>query len=90
MGVLHESSADELRQMLAFAQSPAGRHLISRFAALENDEALPDAQMQVWEALTPIIEDVQRELCAERAAVQVAAGNVDAKCPLSEPAALAG
>ena len=80
-----EFSVEELREMVAFGESPTGRRFLGKVTALGTEEAVMDAQMQLMEDLAPTIEDMQKELCAEKAAQRIAAGDVKAKCPLSEP-----
>lgn len=84
-----EFSADELREMIAFAQSPTGRHYMARSAAVETDPAILDAQHGMFEDLAPYIEQVGKE-CAEKARQRIAMGDTNAKCPLSDPAPQAG
>lgn len=79
-----EFSVDELQQMIAFAQSPTGKHYLSRGADVETDPAILDAQIQIWTELGPFMEQVGKEMCAEKAADRIAAGDKNAKCPLSE------
>lgn len=79
-----EFSAEELEQLIIFARTPAGRHYIARMAFLDMDPAILDANQALTDELTPIMQQVTRELCAERAAQRLAAGDAKAKCPLSE------
>ena len=81
-----EFSADELREMIAFAQTPTGKHYLARAAEVETDPAILDAQMRVWEDLGPIMEQVGKEFCAKKAAARVAAGDKKATCPLAKAA----
>lgn len=84
-------SQDDLRQMIAFAETPAGKAYFARHEALASDPIIVEAQWLLMDEMAPAIEDFQKELCAERAALQVAAGDVNAKCPLSgDPETLAG
>jgi hypothetical protein len=81
-----EFSAEELQQMTAFAQTPAGKHYLSRRLAMETDGAVM-RQLEGFETdLGPIMEQLQKEKCAERAAKRIAAGDTKAKCPLSAAA----
>ena len=80
-----EFSADELRHMTEFASTPAGRHFLSSSAAVDLDDDVMGAQMELLEDVTPLMEDLRKELCAERAAQRIAAGDTKAKCPLSDP-----
>lgn len=77
-----EFSAEELEQMIAFAQSPAGRHYLASLAALESDPLLGEAQAKLMTGLAPILDDYRKQLCAKRAAQRLAAGDTKAKCAL--------
>ncbi|HET6942887.1 MAG TPA: DUF2059 domain-containing protein [Sphingomicrobium sp.] len=85
-----EFSADELRQMIAFAQTPAGRHYLARYDILNMSDEIVDAQRKLAEDLEPVMEQIGKEMCAEKAAQRVAMGDKKAKCPLSEPDTQAG
>ena len=82
-----EFSAEELKDMIAFAETPTGKHYLARGAEVETDPAILDAHMKVWEDLAPIMEevgkDISKEACAKKAAARVAAGDKKATCPLS-------
>lgn len=81
-----EFSAEELQGMVAFAQSPAGHHYLSRRVALDLDPAvLIQAQGFQNDALV-ILKQVQKEMCQEATAKRIAAGDKKAKCPLSNEA----
>jgi hypothetical protein len=77
-----EFTADELRQILAFSQTKAGQHFMTS-DAIDYDPAVVQAQLEFEEAIEPIIEKIQRERCAAKAAQRVAMGNAEAKCRLS-------
>jgi len=78
-----EFSAEELQGMVAFAQSPAGHHYLSRRMALELDPAvLSQAQGFQNDALS-ILKQIQKEMCQAATAKRIAAGDKKAKCPLS-------
>ena len=81
-----EYSAAELTQMIAFAQTPAGQHYLSRRDFVELDPAVVDAQMKIFEAIGPALGRLQREKCAEHTAQRIAAGDKKATCPLSKAA----
>jgi hypothetical protein len=81
-----EFSAEELRQMIAFADSPVGRHYLRDYARIEGDNSVMDATADLMENLTPVLEDIQKEMCAEKAAQRVAMGDTKAKCPLTAAA----
>ena len=81
-----EFTAEELRQMVAFVQTPAGKHFMSEWGVVENDDAITDAEARLWEAVDPVMQEMREVLCAERTAQRIASGDVKAKCPLaSEP-----
>ena len=79
-----EFSAEELRQMLAFAQSPAGGHFLKSRVKLELDPAILIQQEGFALDLFPILQQMQKEKCAAKAAQRVAMGEKNAKCPLSQ------
>jgi hypothetical protein len=85
-----EFSADELREMIAFAETPTGKHYLARGADVETDPAVLDAHRQIWDDLGPILQQVgqqmQKEACAKKAAARVAAGDKKATCPFAKAA----
>jgi hypothetical protein len=86
-----EFTADELRQMIAFVETPAGKHFMSEWGVVESDDAIMDAQGRLWEAVGPVMQEMREVLCAERTAQRIASGDVKAKCPLaSEPETASG
>ena len=85
-----EFSAEELEQLIAFAQSPAGKHYVTRAFAAESDDAVMGIHQTIADELGPVMRDIAKEVCSERAAQRLAAGDLKAKCPLSsEPETLA-
>jgi hypothetical protein len=78
-----EFSAGELTELIAFAQSPAGKHYISRVDFMDADPAVLEAQQGITEAMMPVLEEMRKEACAKRAAARVAAGDKKATCPLN-------
>lgn len=76
-------SADELKQLIAFAQSPAGKHYVTSFSLVESDDDVLTVHRSIAEELEPIMRDVAKEVCARKAAERLAAGDTNAKCPLS-------
>ena len=80
----------ELQQMIDFAKSPAGQHYLRDYAKLESDEAVGAAMSELMESLTPVLEDIQKEMCAAKATQRVAMGDTNAKCPLGAPPTQAG
>ena len=86
-----EFTADELRQMVAFVQTPAGKHFMSEWSVVESDDAIVDAEGRLWEAVGPVMQELREVLCAERTAQRIASGDVKAKCPLAtEPETASG
>jgi hypothetical protein len=79
-----EYSADELRALIAFAQSPTGKHYMKRDAALSTDPSLVEAQTEVWQSITPVMQDFWKEMCQEHTKERIAAGDTKAKCPLAD------
>ena len=77
-----EFAADELGQMIAFAETAAGKHYLARYALVDNDPLVIAAHLAMWEELAPTMERVRKQLCSERAAQRLAAGDTDAKCSL--------
>lgn len=78
-----EFSVEELQKMIAFAQSPAGRHYFSREERLDVDPAIRTQAEGFWLDMVPIFQQIRKEKCAVTAARRVAAGEKNAKCPLS-------
>lgn len=85
-----EYSADELKAMVAFAGSPAGKHLLSQLNVPDSDWGIVAAQQRVANSLVPTLQEMEQEPCAKRAAARIAMGDAKAKCPLSEPETQAG
>jgi hypothetical protein len=77
-----EFSAEELAEMVAFAESPAGRHYLAGSDFLGADPGVAAASQALQEELTAIIESTAKDMCAKRAAKRLAAGDTTAKCPL--------
>lgn len=82
-------SAGELQQLIAFAQSPTGKRYLAAAASVDMDPLVAEAEEQLSEDLQPLMEDMQREMCAEKTAQRIAAGDVNAKCPLADKDATA-
>ena len=78
-----EFSAGELTELIAFAQSSAGKHYISRVDFMDADPAVLEAQQGIAEGMLPVLEEMGKEACAKKAAARVAAGDKKATCPLS-------
>ena len=81
-----EFSAEELRDLIVFAQTPAGKHYIERYDLLLMAPEVIDAQRKLSEDLQPVMENLSKEMCAEKAAQRVAMGDAKAKCPLAAAA----
>ena len=77
-----EFSADELRQMIAFAETAAGKHYLARYALVDNHPLVIEAHQAMWEELAPTMERVRKQMCSQRAAQRLAEGDTDAKCSL--------
>ena len=78
-----EFSADELRDMIDFAKTPAGRHYLSRHISLDADPAVIMQQEGLQYDALPILRQMEKEQCAAKAAKRIAMGDKKAKCPLS-------
>jgi hypothetical protein len=78
-----EFSAEELRQMIDFAETPAGRHYVSRRLALDTDPAVLMQEEGIQNDALPILQQIYKEQCAAKAAKRIAAGDKKARCPLS-------
>jgi len=78
-----EFSTPELQQLIAFAQTPAGKHYFAREHFLDLDPAIVEQDMMLQDAIKPVIFNVRKEMCQEATAKRIAAGDKKAKCPLS-------
>jgi hypothetical protein len=81
-----EFSADELQAMIAFSQSPAGKHYLSNGAFIMEDPGVLQAQQDMMEAVEPIMEDLRKQACQRRTEARIAAGDKKATCPLAKAA----
>lgn len=83
-------SAEELRQMIAFAQSPAGQHYYATNLAVQGDpivlRQIEGFQNDLW----PTMKEFRKEQCAAKAAQRVAMGDKKARCSLSGKDTAAG
>jgi hypothetical protein len=79
-----EFSADELRDMIAFAQTPAGHHYYARRISLDADPAVIMQQEGLQYDALPILQQIQKERCQARTAQRIAAGDKKARCPLAD------
>jgi hypothetical protein len=78
-----EFSAEELQAMIAFAQSPTGRHYLARSLELATDPAIQIQQQGISNDAFPIFLQIIKEQCAARTAKRIAMGDKKAKCPLA-------
>jgi len=77
-------SEAELLELIAFAQSSAGKRYMTGDDGFTEDPAVREAQDEMMGEIQPIIEGMRKEACVERAKERLAAGDAKAKCPLSE------
>ena len=80
-----EFSADELQQLIVFAQSPVGKHYTRQGTSLMGEPAIREAQVAVWSSLSVLMSDFAKEMCAQHTEERIAAGDIKAKCPLADP-----
>lgn len=73
-------SAAELRELIAFASSPAGRRYLTDNSAVEMDEAVSEAEMEMQNQLMPLFGKIAKMMCEHKAAAQFAGGDKTAKC----------
>jgi len=81
-----EFSADELRALVAFGQSPAGKHYLDNEAFMMTDPGVMKVNVEMMQSMQPVLENLAREACAKKAAARVAAGDTKATCPLAKAA----
>ena len=79
-----EFSTPELQQLIAFAQTPAGKHYFAREHFIDLDPAIVEQDMMLQDAIKPVMFNVRKEMCQEATAKRIAAGDKKAKCPLSK------
>lgn len=79
-----EFTADELKQMLTFAESPAGRHYLSSRLDVETDPAVMIQQEGFMLDIIPAMQEFQKQKCQEHKAQLIAAGDKNAKCVLTD------
>ena len=79
-----EFSADELKQMLAFAQSPVGHHYLYNQFKVQADPAVLIQQEGFMLDLLPAMQEFQKRKCQEHTAQLIAAGDKNAKCALTD------
>ena len=81
-----EFSADELRALVAFGQSPAGKHYLDNEAFMMTDPGVMKVNVEMMESMQPVLENLAREACAKHTAERIAAGDKKATCPLAKAA----
>jgi hypothetical protein len=79
-----EFSADELRGMIDFAETPAGRHYFARHIRLDGDPAVIMQEEGLQDDALPIMQQMEKEQCQARTAQRIAAGDKKAHCPLAD------
>ncbi|MCY7280167.1 MAG: DUF2059 domain-containing protein [Sphingomonas bacterium] len=77
-------TAEQLRELVAFASTPTGRHFLASVDALDSDPGVTDAASTLTDDLVPVIMEFQKQACAERAQQRIAMGDKKAVCPLSQ------
>jgi hypothetical protein len=78
-----EFSAQELREMISFAETPAGKHYLWRVDFVDADPEILDAADDMHAKIKPVMDEFRKENCAKLAAERLAAGDTKAKCSLS-------
>jgi hypothetical protein len=78
-----EYSEGELRDLIAFAITPTGRHFMYDMDFADDDPAVTAVQAEMGEEMAPIIEGLQKAMCQAATEVRVAAGETDAKCSMA-------
>ena len=77
-------TAAELQDLIAFAASPAGRKYHASIDMIDYDDAVLEAEEARDQELAPILQDLRKTACAERAQQRIAMGDKKATCPLSQ------
>ncbi len=78
-----EYTADELRQLIAFAGTPVGHHFLDNTNFADTDDYVVDVQLVMRAEIAPLFDQVVRAVCRETTQLRVASGQKDAKCPLA-------
>lgn len=81
-----EFSADDLTQLIAFAQSPAGKHYLSSRGVMESDPGVQQQEQGIAAEIQPIVNQLAKEKCQALTAQRIAAGDKKARCPLADKA----
>lgn len=75
-----EYSVDELRQLIAFGATPAGKHFLDNRTFADKDPAVNTASSALSEEIMPLFEDFTKVMCRQAAEARLAAGDKNAKC----------
>jgi hypothetical protein len=75
-----EFRADELRQIIAFARTPAGRHFVDSVDFFDDDVGVGEAMEAMMQDLAPMYEDFYKAQCQRAAKARLAADEIGAKC----------
>jgi hypothetical protein len=78
-----EFQADELQQLIAFAATPTGRRFLDRYQEFNSDPGVGEAIGSMTQDLQPMYDDFYKAKCQRATARRVAAGDVNAKCPMA-------
>lgn len=73
-------TADELRQLIAFASTPAGNRYLQDSHSAKFDAHMEAADAALMEALEPLADEMRTVMCKRATEVRVAQGEADAKC----------
>ena len=76
-------TTEELRVLVAFGSSAAGKHFLASTVDIETDPVVATANKLLSDALLPVLDEFKKDACAQHAAQRVAMGE-KAVCPLSE------
>lgn len=76
-------SADELRELVAFASTPTGKRYITGITELDTDPGVTEAASALTDDLYPAIMEWQKKACANHAQQRIAMGDKSATCKLS-------
>jgi hypothetical protein len=74
---------EELRQIIAFAGTPAGKHFLTQNIPLDTDPGVLAEQDKLMADVVPVFVNVSRSLCQYQAGQHAARGERDAKCSIA-------
>jgi len=74
---------EELKQIIAFSQTPAGKHFLTQNIALDSDPGVLAEQERLMKEVVPVFANVSRKLCQVQAGQHAARGERDAKCTMA-------